>query len=143
MTNKTIRMPQPLLDKWLAALRSGEYKQAQHRLKVMLDDGPGYCCLGVLQMVADGEVETSESGIYFGAPSVRWLNTHDIWFGGSVNVKSYETVSAPYLPSIKMSADVANDGHLDADPEDEDYRAPLDFNTIADAIEAAAEGIPE
>lgn len=33
---------------WLAALRSGEYKQAQGHLK---EDG-GYCCLGVLCEIA-------------------------------------------------------------------------------------------
>lgn len=30
--------------KWVAALRSGEYKQTKDRLK----DGSGHCCLGVL-----------------------------------------------------------------------------------------------
>jgi len=31
-------------DKWVAALRSGEYKQTREQLY----DGKGYCCLGVL-----------------------------------------------------------------------------------------------
>ena len=37
--------------KWLAALRSGEYKQAKHVLALVNDDGTaieGFCCLGVL-----------------------------------------------------------------------------------------------
>lgn len=43
-------------EKWVDALRSGEFKQRDKFL------GPtpgcdGYCCLGVLQMVVDGEVE--------------------------------------------------------------------------------------
>lgn len=32
--------------KWTAALRGGEYKQARKQLRS--DDGSGYCCLGVL-----------------------------------------------------------------------------------------------
>ena len=37
-------MDQKIAEKWVAALRSGEYKQGQDRLK----DGDRYCCLGVL-----------------------------------------------------------------------------------------------
>ena len=33
---------------WTAALRSGEYKQAQGALKVKTDEGPLHCCLGVV-----------------------------------------------------------------------------------------------
>ncbi len=36
-------------EKWLKALRSGEYKQAKYGLKSKFEDGSvGYCCLGVL-----------------------------------------------------------------------------------------------
>lgn len=35
--------------KWIAALRSGNYKQAKHRLRIEHTDGSAsYCCLGVL-----------------------------------------------------------------------------------------------
>ena len=37
--------------KWVAALRSGEYKQAQGHLK----DKVGYCCLGVLCVISEQE----------------------------------------------------------------------------------------
>lgn len=37
-------MDQTLKAKWIEALRSGEYKQTQHKLK----DNIGFCCLGVL-----------------------------------------------------------------------------------------------
>lgn len=49
-----IRMPQWMKDKWITALRSGEYKQGRHALKTT--DG-SYCCLGVLQHVVNGDVE--------------------------------------------------------------------------------------
>ena len=40
-----------IADKWIAALRSGEYKQAVGALY----DGEGYCCLGVLCKVLGEE----------------------------------------------------------------------------------------
>lgn len=42
-------MDADLKAKWIAALRSGEFKQAQKRLK----SGDAYCCLGVLAIVHD------------------------------------------------------------------------------------------
>lgn len=45
-------------DRWIAALRSGEYTQGRHRLCVDDGDGDGraYCCLGVLAEM-DGKLE--------------------------------------------------------------------------------------
>lgn len=37
--------------KWLAALRSGEYKQAKGTLRVGSPHGASYCCLGVAEAV--------------------------------------------------------------------------------------------
>ncbi len=37
-------MKEDIKEKWVAALRSGKYKQGKHRLK----NGRKYCCLGVL-----------------------------------------------------------------------------------------------
>lgn len=51
--------------RWLAALRSGEYRQARSRLCVIEEDGrPSHCCLGVLSelAVADGVVSFRDSG---------------------------------------------------------------------------------
>lgn len=42
-------MNKELRDKWVAALRSGEYPQTQQHLK----DACGYCCLGVLLDIDD------------------------------------------------------------------------------------------
>lgn len=54
----TIRMPKELLAKWLAALRSGEYKQSRESLY----DGNGYCCLGVLQKIHVGRTWVNHMG---------------------------------------------------------------------------------
>ena len=51
-----------LKEKWLAALRSGEYKQCTRALVGTADDGSGvgYCCLGVLAKVAGLNVISGE-----------------------------------------------------------------------------------
>ena len=41
-------MDAELKQKWVAALRSGEYKQCQR----VLHDGVGYCCIGVLEAIS-------------------------------------------------------------------------------------------
>jgi len=40
---------------WIAALRSGSYKQGQKRLRWDEEDGPTFCCLGVLCEIAVDE----------------------------------------------------------------------------------------
>jgi hypothetical protein len=45
-------MDQDIKDKWLAALRSGEYVQGSGLLRQTVGDTPKYCCLGVLCQVA-------------------------------------------------------------------------------------------
>lgn len=43
------RTPKQVYTKWLAALRSGKYKQMQEKLRGQTDSGAvGFCCLGVL-----------------------------------------------------------------------------------------------
>jgi hypothetical protein len=60
--------------KWVKALRSGEYKQGQHRLRTLdFDnkvDGPrhvvvGYCCLGVLCDILSKEGQGRWDGEFF------------------------------------------------------------------------------
>lgn len=54
MTNKHPALQLPLIQDWLAALRSGQYKQGRHLLNTMTATGAiEYCCLGVLCDVAN------------------------------------------------------------------------------------------
>lgn len=57
-------MREEVKDRWVAALRSGQYRQAQGDLQ----DGQGFCCLGVLcQLAVDEGVISApelESDIY-------------------------------------------------------------------------------
>lgn len=41
-------MNKDIKKKWISALRSGEYKQAHHRLMRVRNEEKSYCCLGVL-----------------------------------------------------------------------------------------------
>ena len=59
-------MTKEFKDKWIAALRSGEYKQCECQLQ----KGQSYCCLGVACVIAGNEIPHPElielvSPIYF------------------------------------------------------------------------------
>lgn len=116
----TIRMPKELLAKWLAALRSGEYPQTIGSLR----DSNGFCCLGVLQYVRDGEVECHPDGVVRGLPTLDWLECAGVEFYGPGGQKC----PSPILPATKKFADFANDNGTS-------------FLALADEIEACAEGI--
>jgi hypothetical protein len=61
-----MKLPIEIKTKWIAALRSGEYKQAKHELH----DGRGFCCLGVLAEVLEPGV-TKAGGELCGMTSFR------------------------------------------------------------------------
>lgn len=120
----TIRMPQNLLTKWLQALRSGKYEQGKGALK----SASGYCCLGVLQMATDGQVETDPYGkgdTPLGLPTKAWLDKNRVeFYGENRNITS----TSPLLPMFGYGATWAND------------HQGKSFDQIADAIEDCAEG---
>ena len=121
MDNKqiTIRMPKPLLDSWLAALRSGEYPQTRGAMR----DKVGYCCLGVLVAV----VAPDSDELNRGTPSNQFLLLRGIKFGVTDPSGIAADEGNPYLPGLSTWAAPAND----------DGKS---FAELADAIEACAEG---
>ena len=131
---QTIKMPKKLLKAWLEALRSGKYKQGRGALRVDEVNDPHYCCLGVLQMVCDGKVESGIAGdgttLYKSMPSLKWLKDKGITFS-QYGVKTH---SDPDLSSLHTTASGANDGMGDLDG--------YSFAEIADAIELAAAPSP-
>lgn len=126
----TIRMPKKILNKWLKALRSGEYTQAKGQLHD--PETGGFCCLGVLQHCVDGGVEYHGKNS-FSMPSRAWLDDAGIIFQDEVTAKytpmedMVSTCTSPYLPALRSMADEAND-------------SGKTFKQIADAIERNAEG---
>jgi hypothetical protein len=73
-----MKMPKKLRDKWVKALRSGEYGQT----KGILTNGKGgFCCLGVLQHVASGgscEAYDDLAGEFMGSPTSKWYSDNGI-----------------------------------------------------------------
>ena len=101
--------------KWIEALRSGEYKQAQHQLR----DGDRFCCLGVLC-----DIHSKETG-------GEWVNgvyernrTH---LSQSVMIWAGLASKSVYLPDNSCLTD-HNDGSM--------YLNPIKLTEIADLIEA-------
>lgn len=78
-------------DKWIAALRSGEYKQGNSRLRYDDELGSSFCCLGVLCEVMGKEVHRSRLG------TEGYLFS---WSGGGVRKCTAE------LPSVIIGLDV-------------------------------------
>lgn len=117
-----IEMPREIAEKWLKALRSGEYSQGRHRLcTYMLEDGvvkARYCCLGVLQMVVSGRVETSSEDLPDGLPSIEWCMDNKIVFRNSEE----DIWNDPYLTMFGNSVSGCND-------------YGLSFTELADLIE--------
>ena len=56
-----VKLREEVKEKWLKALRSGEYQQARFSLRTGRSEGYAYCCLGVLTDLAckEGVVESN------------------------------------------------------------------------------------
>lgn len=128
---KTIKMPKESLNKWLTALRSGKYEQCAGYLEY---DG-AYCCLGVLQHALTGHTVVGDNNDEL--PSLEWLAEHDIVFLGRRGAED----NSPWLGTLDATADDANDDRYENSSAPDGVRHRYDFNAIADAIEAAAEGV--
>lgn len=122
-----IRMPQWMKDKWVKALRSGEYEQGRNILK---DTHGRYCCLGVLQQVVDGDVERyadmsrSDFGRPLPTPSEEWCTAK-----GITGDASLIRAGLGWIPEgSRLSLMTLNDHGLHK------------FNQIADIIEKGVEG---
>jgi hypothetical protein len=127
VVRKTFRMKKEQLANWLAALRSGKYKQCESILHN--NEIGGYCCLGVLQHVTDGDVEQFVHGGSRHLPTPKWLEDN-----GIKNLESsYKDNIYTYVNACKGSkepsatASSLNDG------------LKLTFPEIADILEASCE----
>lgn len=124
----TIRMPKPLLRKWLKALRGAPmfngkpFKQGKNKL--FNPATKEFCCLGVLEYVASGgNVDIGWDGDFCELPKRKTLEH----FGISFFSKRGLTDNAPWLPSLDDCAATAND-------------KGISFAQLADAIEQHAVG---
>jgi hypothetical protein len=120
---KTIKMPKELLAKWLAALRSGKYRQGHN---AMVDMHGGRCCLAVLVAETGDAPKTASSDNSL--PYPKWLKEKGIEFVSNRGILPSECRD-PFLPTLGCSASAAND------------QKGKSFTEIADAVEACAEGV--
>lgn len=130
-TKKTIFMPKESLDKWLAALRSGQYEQGHGALERF----GKYCCLGVLQHCLTGKTETP-----IGLPTETWLANNEIAF------TCQDGIHAQRSPALLVDAETneqfaecgaVEPAWINADAINDEGK--LSFKQIADLIEEHAE----
>lgn len=78
-----------LFEKWLAALRSGEYEQGEAYLR---PNERFYCCLGVLCDVTDREAWTfTEYGDYYWGEETS-ESTPPAWLSAELGIEEYVTL---------------------------------------------------
>lgn len=144
MSVKTFRIKKEYLDKWLKALRSGEYEQARDALRT--DDADGvarYCCLGVAcEVWTDGKFDWQNHrneggeellpGNLYLAAGIEGLAERNIERHGVV-ADSPDVVGGDlfvnYNPYLRLEATSLSTLNDEGCP----------FSQIADAIEASAE----
>lgn len=119
-----MKMPKAMKEKWLAALRSGKYKQGKGALYDPVTDG--YCCLGVLEHVCDGKVEMYTSAVNLhnkamAMPTKEWYEANGITGLEDKQYDSYGTTTEWRLAHMN-----------DSDKS---------FAEIADFIEKEVEGV--
>lgn len=94
-------MPKKTKEKWLTALRSGEYEQTNNSLYDKRTQS--FCCLGVLEHCLTGGVEYVD-GIPRGLPTDSWYK------GWKINTDNVG-MSVYYMGAVR-SLDELNDGGL-------------------------------
>ena len=129
-------MNQEVKEKWVAALRSGEYKQT----KQTLHDKNGFCCLGVLcdLYLKENDLDWQEHNY---DPKVLVCFDREDTLPDEVadwaDIPTNPYVNVPgYLECVALAA--LNDGSDYETPITRDIK-PRDFNQIADLIETAEE----
>lgn len=117
---------------WVAALRSGKYKQGTRKLK----DGETYCCLGVLTLIAVQEGVSPQSDLESGcvlSPSVKdWA--------GLCSLNGMFTVDKPIRLSLNKNGSQGFYSNHTALSERNDY-GDCTFEDIAAIIESEPKGL--
>lgn len=125
-------MDAELKTKWLAALRSGEFKQGQGKLHDPATEA--YCCLGVLCKIMGAEFRQAEGanddGDYYSLDHVPVLDGQVL---SSADDEELSPRIEKQLGIDQKTLVILNDGHGRED--DPNYAKPVGFSEIADFIE--------
>ena len=121
-------MNQYVKQKWVAALRSGEYKQAGGRLR----KGDCYCCLGVLTDLYDKDIQNDNH---------EWYEEdgHYGYASDGVTVEATLPESVMKWADLKECNPVVREERMGKSLTSLAYlndNEGLDFNQLADIIEA-------
>lgn len=137
---------------WVAALRSGEYKQGQEFLAYAHDDGSvEYCCLGVLcEILATRgmlEVDRGVNTLYYTNPAASSEYDSEVALGRSNALlpkgvadmigMNIDEGQSKISPSVIVNDDYHDDEYVELTQlnDGEHGRDPRSFNEIADLIE--------
>lgn len=116
------KLPKDIKERWVAALRSGKYKQGQD----YLCRGDEYCCLGVLQMELDGTTIPGNNDDQL--PSMQWAYEHGL-SDDPVMVMNWN-------PTVEIGADDHEDlFYGETTLAELNDSGAYSFNQIADLIE--------
>lgn len=102
-------MKKELKERWITALRSGNYKQSQG----CLQDQYGWCCIGVLCNIVDGTKwgkpdESSETkvdqqpydfgnGVFVDMPPREWLENRGLPYGAAKELAEMNDNGVPFI----------------------------------------------
>lgn len=128
-------MKKRVKNKWLEALRSGEYKQCKNRLT----NGRGFCCLGVLTDLYIKSPTGKKNGAY-------WKKDYEQGEPYFVSKSQTEPNITPEevrhwagltdtVPEVNTPKGIASLAALNDANHDTEYQKPWSFNKIADTIE--------
>lgn len=129
------KMNTEVKEKWIKALRSGEYKQAQGKLR---DNNNGFCCLGVLCDVYAKEnpqagwkqpdVARDYEVFFFDEKSFNM-------FSGFPDSRVMDWAGLPNVDPLTNEARTDFETRMNAKITDLNDKMNYDFNRIADVIE--------
>lgn len=125
-----VKLKEEWKTKWIAALRSGQYKQGQKCLRTADDC---FCCLGVLCDLIDNTGWESEPKVINGISSYRYSlkNYNDCPSLGNLPVRARKMVWEQYDDyNSSYNADVVMQKLISLNDDKN-----LNFNKIADYIE--------
>jgi hypothetical protein len=126
---------------WVAALRSGEYAQCQD----LLNDGKGFCCLGVacdvaakIGVVEGGWMATGPAGDSYFIMSGESRSANERSQKYMIPVAMMEVVAEDYSYGNEFRVKTGYDGELEefTSLTDLNDRLGMSFEQIADYIEA-------
>lgn len=128
------RLPKPFADKWLIALRSGEYRQTNGTLVNTTIEGSAYCCLGVAGVICNmTDSYMDQYGAFSDIPRPEEVDGYYTQEDYDDDELRYQTMRGA-IPSELQTANTLTNKLIEMNDCDE-----KSFTEIADWVEANVE----